>query len=214
MNEKLLNQETSNQIKELLSELKKKLTIVFFTKENCEHCNITKQLFEEIAPLNDNISLQVYDINNDTKEKQQYNINDAPSYLILNDKNEETRFSFYGIPAGHEINTLLAQIVDIGSDEPLFDDQTLATIKGYNKEVNIKVFVTTACPHCPGAAINASRLAILNPNIKAEIYEASTFNEISNKYQVSGVPKIVINETESLMGNQPINAFLETINKL
>lgn len=214
MEEKLLDLETSNQIKELLLEIKKPLTIVFFTKENCEHCSLTEQLFREIAPLNDHITLNIYDINNDANMKEKYNVNAAPSYLILNEQKQETRFTFYGIPVGHEINTLLAQIVDVGSNEQLFDNLTLESIKGFSKEVNIKVFVTTTCPHCPGAAINASRLALLNPNIKAEIYEANTFNEISNKYQVSGVPKIVINETESLMGNQPINAFIETINKL
>ncbi len=211
---KLLDQNTTNQIKELLNDMKKPLTIVYFTKENCEHCDITGQLFSEIEPLNDKITLTVYDFNKDKEMVEKYGVTDAPSYLFLNENNKEAGFVFYGVPAGHEINTLLTQIIDVSEAHPMFEDSLLETIKGLNKDVNIKVFVTTACPHCPGAAINASRLALLNPHIKTEIYEAATFNEISNKYQVTGVPKIVINETESLMGNQPINAYLDTINKL
>ena len=44
--------------------------------------------------------------------------------------------------------------------------------------------------------------------------EAQTFNEMSNKYKVSGVPKIVINDKYELLGNQPIEEFLSKIEAL
>ncbi len=44
--------------------------------------------------------------------------------------------------------------------------------------------------------------------------EAQTFSELSDKYNVSGVPKIVINEEHDIVGNQPIEKFLETIESL
>jgi protein-disulfide isomerase len=44
--------------------------------------------------------------------------------------------------------------------------------------------------------------------------ECGTFPELADKYNVSGVPKIVINETNELVGNQPIDMFLDTIDKL
>jgi alkyl hydroperoxide reductase subunit AhpF len=89
----------------------------------------------------------------------------------------------------------------------------LDRIAKINKPVNIKVFVTLSCPHCPGAVQNAHRLAMLNPNIKAEMIEANTFPALSQQYKVSGVPKIVINETFELLGNQPLEAFLNEIEK-
>jgi alkyl hydroperoxide reductase subunit AhpF len=60
----------------------------------------------------------------------------------------------------------------------------------------------------------AHRLAMLNPNIKGVMIEAQTFNEMSNKYKVSGVPKIVINDKHELLGNQPIEEFLNKIELL
>lgn len=44
--------------------------------------------------------------------------------------------------------------------------------------------------------------------------EAQTFYHLSEQYNVSGVPKIVINEKHELLGNQPIEAFLSQLEKL
>ncbi len=211
---KLLNEETTTQIKELLSSMKKDVTLLYFTKDDCENCNLTQQLLEEMAALNPLITLKLFNIKNDKEAVLTYNIEGAPSYAILNHDNKKAGATFYGVPAGHEINTLITNLLDASDAFPLFDEATLKQIKSIKKDINIKVFVTVSCPHCPGAAINASRLASVNPNIKTEIYEATSFNEKANLYQVSGVPKIVINETESLMGNQPIDAYLNLINKL
>jgi predicted DsbA family dithiol-disulfide isomerase len=54
---------------------------------------------------------------------------------------------------------------------------------------------------------------MLNPNIQAEMIEANTFPVISQQYNVSGVPKIIINEKYELLGNQPLEAFLTEIEK-
>ena len=70
----------------------------------------------------------------------------------------------------------------------------LARIQKIDKPVNIKVFITLSCPHCPGAVQTAHRLAMLNPNVKAEMIEANTFQDLSMKFKVSGVPKIIIND--------------------
>ena len=76
------------------------------------------------------------------------------------------------------------------------------------------MFVTLSCPHCPGAVSNAFRLAMTNPNITADAFEAQTFNELSMKYNVSSVPKIIINDQYEFLGNQPIDAFLAEIEKV
>jgi predicted DsbA family dithiol-disulfide isomerase len=47
--------------------------------------------------------------------------------------------------------------------------------------------------------------------VKAEMIEANTFTDLSMKYKVSGVPKIIINEDKELLGNQPVDAFLKQI---
>ena len=94
-----------------------------------------------------------------------------------------------------------------------FSDDVIKRIKAIDKPTDIKVFITLSCPHCPGAVQTAHRIAMLNNLVKAEMIEAQTFSELSNQYNVSGVPKIIINETLELVGNQPIEAFLDKLGK-
>jgi hypothetical protein len=46
-------------------------------------------------------------------------------------------------------------------------------------------------------------MAQLNPRITADVIEANEFPELSQRFQVMGVPKTVINGVQELVGAQP-----------
>jgi glutaredoxin-like protein len=213
--EKLLNEEVSKQIKEALSPMQNKIKMVLFTKEGgCNTCEETKQLLTEIEPLNDKIAVDFKDIDMDKELAETYQISDVPSFVILDDKDEYKGVKFQGIPAGHEINSFLSAIVFMSGLDLGLDPKLVERISKIDKPVDIKVFVTLSCPHCPGAVSTAHSLAMLNKNIQASMIESQTFYDLSKKYNVSGVPKIIINEEYELLGNHPIDAFLAEIEKI
>lgn len=213
--ENLLNKEVSEQIKKALEPMKNQIKMVLFTKEGtCNTCQETKQLLSEISGLNDKILVVFKDIDADEEEAKKYAINDVPTFVMLDDKDQYKGVKFQGIPAGHEINSFLSAIVYMSGLDFRMDQKLMDRIAKIDKPVDIKVFVTLSCPHCPGAVSTAHSLAMLNDNVQASMIEAQTFNELSMKYKVSGVPKIVINDEYELLGNQPIDAFLTEIEKL
>jgi len=213
--EKLFNKDLQKQIGEFLTHMKNNVTLVLFIGEkNCETCEQTKMLLEEVSELNDKITLEVKDIAKDSDEAMKYGVTMVPSFVMLDNEGHYQGVKFNGIPAGHEINSFLSGIIDMSGAEFIKDKALIERIKKIDKPVNIKVFITLSCPHCPGAVSNAHRLAMLNPNIESEMIEAQTFYELSTKYNVSGVPKIVINETHELVGNQPIEEYLKTLENL
>ncbi len=63
----------------------------------------------------------------------------------------------------------------------------------------------------------AHAFALANPNVKAEIIECQEFPQVAQHYQVSGVPKTVINDKTEFVGAVPdeifVNAILQTIGK-
>ncbi len=63
----------------------------------------------------------------------------------------------------------------------------------------------------------AHAFALANPNVKAEVIECQEFPEVAQHYQVSGVPKTVINDKAEFVGAVPdeifVNAILQTIGK-
>lgn len=211
----LLNKEVSEQIKKALEPMKNSIKMVLFTKAGtCNTCEETRQLLNEMTALNDKILVEEKDIEKDASDAKTYDITDVPTFVILNDKDEYQGVKFQGIPAGHEINSFLSAIVYMSGLEFQMDQAILDRIAKIDKPVDIKVFITLSCPHCPGAVSTAHSLAMLNENVQASMIESQTFYDLSMKYKVSGVPKIIINDTHELLGNQPIDAFLKEIEKL
>jgi glutaredoxin-like protein len=211
----LLNKDLQDQIREIFTQMQKPMSIVLFTKEEpCVTCLETKQLLTEISELSDKITLVTKDIYEDIEDTEKYDITLTPSFVFLDENGKYRGVKFNGIPAGHEINSLIGGILEMSGIDHGFSKETIEKIKKIDKKVNIKVFVTLQCPHCPGAVQNAHRLAMLNDNIVGEMIEAQTFGELSQKYNVSGVPKIVINDKYELLGNHPIDAFLKEIAKI
>jgi len=214
--QKMMNEEVQNQLKQIFNDMKNDVTMVLFTQEGeCYSCEETKGLLEEVTELSDKIHLELKDINTDLDDVKKYNIEMVPSFVILDSNKEYHGVKFNGIPAGHEINSFIPALLEMsGAVNEEIPADFLERIAKIDKPVNIKVFVTLSCPHCPGAVQKAHKLAMLNKNIEGEMIEAQTFMELSNNFNVSGVPKIVINDTLELVGNQPIDQFLAQIESL
>lgn len=56
-------------------------------------------------------------------------------------------------------------------------------------------------------------MAVESERVTADVIEASEFPELSDRFQVSGVPKIVINDTVELLGAQPEARFIAAVKK-
>ncbi len=212
--EKLFSKDVSTQIQDIFKGMINPITIKLFVDGNCETCQETTQLLTETSELSDKITLEVIELADAGEDLVTYGIERTPSFVFLDQKGQYRGVKFNGIPAGHEINSFISAIMEMSGVEFQFSEKVLERIAKINKPVDIKVFVTLSCPHCPGAVQTAHRLAMLNSNVKGEMIEAQTFYELSTKYNVSGVPKIVINDKYELLGNQPVEEFLKKIESI
>ncbi len=211
----LLNNEMKEQLKDILSQMKDEVTVALFTTEQqCETCKDTKAFMEEVAEVGEKIKLEHYDITVDDAKAAELNVSLTPSIVLLDKDGKNNGIQFNGIPAGHEINSFITGLIEVSGAGEELPESFMARLAKVNKPVHIKVFVTLGCPHCPGAVSKAHKLALENEFITAEMIEAQTFFDESNKYNVSGVPKIVINEEHDLVGNQPIESFMDVIESL
>lgn len=210
----LFNEEITKQLTDIFAGLKNQVKIVLFTEEdNCDSCNDTKQFMTEIEAMSDKINLQSFDLKDHAEEAAKYNVDKAPAIRLLDEKDNDYGVTFYGIPAGHEINSFIAGLMELSGAGEVLPEAMKTDLEKVDKKVNIKVFVTLSCPHCSGAVAKAHKLAFENPNIEAEMIECGTFPELANKFNVSGVPKIVFNDNEELVGNQPIDQFINAVLK-
>ena len=85
-------------------------------------------------------------------------------------------------------------------------------ISTIDHRVDLKVLVSLSCTMCPDLVIASQKLASLNENVTAEVYDLNHFPEIKDQYQVRSVPCLVINDGEKIsFGKKNIRQILELI---
>ncbi len=217
----LLNEEVRNQIKEIFNrEVQNPVKVVLFTRAfNCETCQYAEQLAKEIAEtVPEKFQLEV--VSTATPEGQEkaksYGLDPdrVPAFVILDKDGKDRGIHYIGLPAGLEFSTFMNGIVLASVDEIPMDDRVREMVNQITQPLDVRVFVTTSCGYCPQAAITAYQFAVVSPNVVANVYDAQENPDLSQKYQVVGVPKIVITKQGNdepvveFVGAQPPEYFL------
>ncbi|MGD2086759.1 MAG: thioredoxin family protein [Candidatus Aminicenantes bacterium] len=207
---KLLNKKVIKELNEVFKGLDKKVTLKFFSQEfECRFCRDTRQLLEEVSGLTDKIKLEIYDFMADKEEVEKHGIERIPATVVMDEK--DYGIKIYGIPGGYEFTTLIEALKIVSTGETGLAQETKDFLDSLDKDVHLQVFVTPTCPYCPGAVVLAHRMAYYSPKVKGDMIEATEFPELSVKYNVMGVPRTVINETEFQEGAAPEEMIIEKI---
>jgi glutaredoxin-like protein len=196
--------------KDFMEKLVDPVRIVLFTQEfECRYCSDTRNLAQELAALNSKITVEVYDFVADAAKAKEYGIDKIPVLAIIGKKDYGVKI--YGIPYGYELQTLIEAIINVSKGKTDLSDKTKQILTEVKSPVHIQVFVTLTCPHCPAAAAVAHKLAIESDMVKADVIESSEFSDLAMKYNVIGVPKIIINETVEFVGAFNEDLFAEHV---
>ncbi len=191
----ILNEEIKGQVKEMLSNMDDTVKITLVKKASPYLADI-EGLIDEIAPLSDKIELEKVEFNEEAKQK--FGIEQGPALVISSD-NVKGNIAYLGLPSGYEFGAFIEAIRLAGSKNVDIDkklQQFVDDVENANKDILLEIFVTPACPHCPTSAYVGYKLARVCSRVTTFVYEATEFPELSNHYNVSGVPHTVINKGE------------------
>lgn len=179
---------------------------VFSQEVPCLFCKETELVATELAEISPKIKVERYDFVKDMMKAKEFRIDKIPAIAVIGKKDYGVRF--YGIPSGYEFNSLVGAILDVSRAESGLSQKTKDVLKLIDNSVHIQVFVTPTCPLCPAAVRLAHRLAIESDMIWADMVESTEFVPLAQKYSVTGVPKIVINEKFEFNGAVPEDLFV------
>jgi glutaredoxin-like protein len=217
----VLNDDIKNQVREVLADLTAPVKLVVFTQGEggaieCAMCTETRGLVEEVASLSEKISVEVRDFVKDSEVAETYGIDKIPAIAVVREGDEPADFGIrlYGIPSGYEFGTLIEDIRLASSGDPELTESTLQQLATLTSPVTIQVFVTPTCPHCPRAVLLAHRLAMASEHVTASMVEATEFPQLSNRYQVYGVPRTVINDVIHVEGAVPESMLMTKLMNL
>jgi len=212
----LINEADRQKLMELFSrELRTPVRVLVFTvgendisngASDCMYCNETVQLATEVGELSDRITVEVYDLNADRDQAEEYGITRAPAIAVVGEKDYGIRF--YGIPAGYEFTSFVSALIDVSKGTSGLSLNSIKRLSRIDRSVHLQVFVTPTCPYCAPAVQLAHKMAMANDFIKADMVEAQEFPELARRYDVYGVPRTVINEDYHMEGAVPEDTFV------
>jgi glutaredoxin-like protein len=188
------------------------VTLLLFTQTFSapESAFVAKQVLDEIASINPLVSVEEANLILDKERAAAYGVIQVPSVVLLAN-GADTRMRFFGAPSGYEFASLVEAVVLAGTGDSGLSPESKALIAQHTTApLDLKVFVTPTCPHCPRAVTLAHRMATENANVTATCVEATEFLDLSRKYRVTGVPKTVANERIELLGAVPEDVFVKT----
>ncbi|MFH1197992.1 MAG: thioredoxin family protein [bacterium] len=200
------------ELQKHFSVLTKKVKMVMFTQElECQFCRETRALLTELSEVTDKLELEIKNLIVDKEDADKYGVDKIPATVLLDETGKDHGIRYFGIPSGYEFASLLEAIKILGTDDTGLPQNIIDEVKKIATPVHLQVFVTPTCPYCPQAVITAHKFAYLNENIKADMVEATEFPHLSQRYNVRGVPRTVVNETDFIEGAAPEQMVLNKI---
>ena len=209
----LLSEQDRQTVCGHLAVIEEPVRLLFFTQTfgAPDTVAIAKQVLDEIVCLNDHLTLEEVNFVLEQDRARQYGVEQIPTIVLLKG-DQDTRIRFLGAPAGYEFMSLIEAVILAGTNDSGLTPDSRALVAAHVTEpLNIQVFVTPTCPHCPRAVTLAHRLAIESPLITASCVEATEFMDLSRKFRVTGVPKTIVNGSIEILGALPEDQFVRTV---
>ncbi|HVC31981.1 MAG TPA: hypothetical protein VNL16_00560 [Chloroflexota bacterium] len=125
---------------ELFTQKRSLLTIP--GQQECEYCEETESLLNEVVALSPNLSLAVHDLRADPHAGEADGITAemVPSFVLHGQDRGKIRF--LGIPAGYEFSTLIQDIASVSTGTTSLTPATRDALAQLPGDVHIRVFVT------------------------------------------------------------------------
>lgn len=208
---KLLNDELRVQLKGVLERVEKPVTLVSIIDESNAKSLELKDLIIDIGALSDKLNVELYKKGENREIEEKIHADKYPIVALLDEENNYSGVKFHGVPGGHELNSFILAIYNLGGPGQQLSDELLEQIKGLDKKTNIKVCVSLSCHLCPDVVVSAQRIAIENKNIETEMLDIANFKALKDQFKVMSVPALIINDEKIYFGAKKMNEILELI---
>ena len=139
----LLSDSDTQVLKQHLSAIDTPVSLLLFTQTigGSEGGPVAKQVLDEVASLNDHISVVEKTFVLDTDDRASYAVEREPAIVVLRN-GEDTRMRFLGAPTGYEFVPLIESILLAGTGKVELEPSTVKMLDAVTTPTEIKVFST------------------------------------------------------------------------
>lgn len=137
----ILKEKDKEKVANIFKGIEKDVKIVMFTQEmECQHCEMTRTMLEEVSSLSDKVIFEVHDFVAEADLAKKYRVDKIPATVLLGGK--DYGIHFYGVPAGYEFNVLIEDIMDVGKRDPGLSKEVMAELDKIDRPVHMQVLIS------------------------------------------------------------------------
>ena len=164
-----------------------------------DHRSVSAELenfISNLSALTDRLTVTVCD--------RQANETFAPCVEVCRADGTPTGLAFHGVPSGHEFTSFVLGLYNAAGPGQALDDATRQQIGAITHKTDLKILVTLSCTMCPDLVVAAQRIAAINPNVTAHVYDIRHFEDLKNQHKVMSVPCLIINDETVSFGRKTL----------
>lgn len=201
-NDDFFTDDIKQQLNVLFERMKQKLILKLYLDNRRVSAEL-KDFITKFVNLTDKLTAEISD--NNVPETT------APCIRIFSEDGADSGLAFHGIPGGHEFTSFVLGIYNAGCEGQKIDESIADEIKKISKKVDMKIIVSLSCTMCPELVTACQRIAAMNKNIGAEVYDIRHFPYLKEKYNIMSVPCLVVNDNSVFFGRKNISQVLSII---
>ena len=156
-------------------------------------------LLREIEALSDKITLVRRD---DDARKPSFAINRAGTDIGVR---------FAGLPMGHEFNSLILALLQVGGHPSKEAPELIEQIRNLDGEYRFETYFSLSCQNCPDVVQALNLMSALNPRIKHVAIDGALFQDEVEARKVMAVPSIYLNGEPFAQGRMGLEQILAKI---
>lgn len=139
----LLSASDEATLRQHLSAIDTPVSLLLFTQTigGSESGPVAKQVLDELAGLNDKITVVEKNFVLDTEDRTKYGVEREPAIVVLRD-GADTRMRFLGAPTGYEFVPLVEAVLLAGTGKVELEADSVTKLAAVTEPTDIKVFST------------------------------------------------------------------------
>ena len=127
------------------------------------------------------------------------------------ERGDRRNICYLALPEGLETAPFVESLIALGSAEPAARPSWSGALVELDEEIELWVFVSPSCPHCPEAVRAALALANVSRRARVSIIDVHRYPTLAERFAVRSVPLTVINRDLALTGVVPAARLAEKI---
>lgn len=201
-----LPEDTRTALTDLFAKFQAPVDLEVFTASgvNDSYNDFARTFITDLTRLSPKVRAAFHNL--DSVEARKRGVDRSPTILLAPDR---LSVRFTGAPTGEEGRTFMTALILASTGKSGLSDLSRELLAKLTEKRDPRVFVTPACPYCPGQALAAIKCAVERPDlVSAEIVEIDENPDLAERHNVGSVPHTLFGEDHAALGLMPEERFV------